>query len=285
MNATTRALLIVAGLVATINVTVNAGNRNIIVKGSDAMVTLSQKWAQAYMVSNSVTKIRVSGGGSDDGFAALQTGSADLCESSRKIKTTEIADCRVAFGQRPDEYKVAIEAVSVYVNEQNPIKEMSMEQLADIFSGKAKSWKEFGGSDTPITIYSRENGSSSFEFFQGRVLKGDQFAISAQVMPGAAALMSAVAKDRSGIGFSDTADGRGVRALLVKPDSSTPGVAPTEENIQAEKYPLWRYLYVYVNPTMDSGEVAHYVTWMRGDEGQKSVQEAGFYPLPENLRK
>src|SRR5262245_16382475 len=144
---------------------------NITVKGSDTLVILAQKWAEVYMGQNPSTKIQVTGGGSGVGIAALQNKTTDLCNSSRKMRAPEIANCVAAFGRRPTEYKVALDGLSVYVNEGNPIKELSLDQLEQIFTGRARNWKDFGGPNAPITVYSRENSSGTYEFFKEHVLK------------------------------------------------------------------------------------------------------------------
>lgn len=258
---------------------------DITVKGSDTMVILAQKWAEVYMAKNPGTKIQVTGGGSGTGFAALQNKTTDLCNASRKIKAKEIELCIKAFGKRPTEYKVALDGLSVYVNAANPVTELSLDQLELIFTGKIKNWKEVGGPDAPITVYSRENSSGTYEFFKEHVLKGKDFTASAQTMPGTAAVLQAVAKDRNGIGYGGAAYGAGAKHLNVKADANSPAVEPTEENVVSQKYPIWRYLYIYVNPALDKGDLAAYLKWIRSDEGQKVVKEVGYYPLPVHLRE
>jgi len=256
----------------------------ITVKGSDTLVILAQKWAETYMGLHSEVKIDVTGGGSGIGFAALQGQTTDLCDASRQIKPAELQKCVIAFHKRPTEYKVALDGLSVYVNEQNPVNELTLEQLKGIFTGKITNWKEVGGPDAPITIYSRENSSGTYEFFKGSVLQGEDFASSAQTMPGTAALVQAVGHDKGGIGYGGAAYGSGVKHLGVKKDAATAAVQPTEENVLNQSYPIWRYLYVYVNPALDKDAVAAYLTWIRSDDGQKIVKEQGYYPLPEALR-
>lgn len=258
---------------------------NITVKGSDTLVILAQKWAEVYMGKNADTKIQVTGGGSGVGFAALQNKTTDLADASRKIKPAEIAACVKAFGKRPTEYKVALDGLSVYVNEANGVAELTLEQLEGIFTGRTRNWKEVGGADAPITVYSRENSSGTYEFFKEHVLKGKDFAASAQTMPGTAALLQAVGKDKGGIGYGGAAYGAGAKALKVKKDENSPAIAPSEETVLNSTYPIWRYLYVYVSPELDKGEIAKYLTWIRGDEGQKLVKDVGYYPLPKNLRE
>ena len=257
---------------------------NITVKGSDTLVVLAQKWAEVYMGQHPDTRIQVSGGGSGIGFAALQNQTTDLCDASRKAKSAEIANCLKAFGARPTEYKVALDGLSVYVSPENRVKELTVAQVGDIFTGQIKNWKEVGGADAPITVYSRENSSGTYEFFKEHVLKGKDFAASAQTMPGTAAIVQAVTKDKNGIGYGGAAYGGSCKLLGIKKTDDSPAISPTEENVVSGAYPIWRHLYVYVNPALDKGQIAAYLSWIRSDEGQKYVKDIGYYPLPKNLR-
>jgi phosphate transport system substrate-binding protein len=276
-------LFALLALAAATSVSAPAGT--ITVKGSDTLVILAQKWAEVYMGQHSDVKIQVTGGGTGTGFAALQSQTTDLCNASRKAKAAEIAKCVSVFGgKRPTEYKVALDGLSVYVNTENPVKELTLDQLKDIFTGKAKNWKQFGGPDAPITVYSRENSSGTYEFFKEHVLQGQDFAASAQTMPGTAAILQAVSKDKNSIGYGGAAYGAGAKHLLVKKDDASPGVEPTEENVLNGNYPIWRHLYVYLNPALDKGEIAAYLKWIRSEDGQKIVKDVGYYPLPKNLR-
>jgi phosphate transport system substrate-binding protein len=270
---------------AAIAVVASSQAGNVTVKGSDTLVILAQKWAEVYMGKHPETKIQVTGGGSGTGFAALQNQSTDLANASRKIKSAEVEACVKAFGKRPTEYKVCLDGLSVYVNESNPIKELTLQQLEGIFTGRTKNWKEVGGPDMGITIYSRENSSGTYEFFKEHVLKGKDFAAAAQTMQGTAALLQSVAKDKTGIGYGGAAYGAGAKHIAVKKDESSPAIEPTEENVVKGTYPIWRFLYVYVNPAVDKGEISSYLDWIRGDEGQKIVKEVGYYPLPDKWRE
>lgn len=273
------AITLALGLAAT------ARSGQITVKGSDTLVILAQKWAETYMGLHSDVKIDVTGGGSGIGFAALQGQTTDLCDASRKIKPAETMKCIVAFHKVPTEYKVAMDGLSVYVNAANSVKELTLAQLKGIFTGKITTWKDVGGPDAPITIYSRENSSGTYEFFKGEVLKGEDFASSAQTMPGTAAIIQAVGKDSGAIGYGGAAYGAsGVKALNVKKDDATPAIEPTEENVENQTYPIWRYLYVYVNPALDKDDIAAYLNWIRSDDGQKIVKDVGYYPLPKDFR-
>jgi len=258
---------------------------DITVKGSDTLVILAQKWAEVYMGKNPATKIQVTGGGTGTGFAALQNQTTDLCNASRKARAKEIENCIKAFGKRPTEYKVALDGLSVYVSADNSVKELSLPQLELIFTGKIRNWKEVGGNDAPITVYSRENSSGTYEFFKEHVLKGKDFAASAQTMPGTAAVLQAVAKDKNGIGYGGAAYGAGAKHLAIKKDDASPAIEPSEETVVKGTYPIWRYLFIYVNPALDKGDVAAYLNWIRSDDGQKVVKDVGYFPLPENVRR
>lgn len=258
---------------------------DITVKGSDTLVILAQRWAEVYMQQHADIKIQVTGGGSGVGLAALQNQQTDLCNASRKIKAKEIAACIKAFGKRPTEYKVALDGISLYIHESNPVKALSLDQLALIFTGKVTNWKAVGGADAPIVLYSRENSSGTYEFFKEHVLEGLDFASSAQTMPGTAAILQAVAKDPNGIGYGGAAYASGVKVVNVSKNESSSALPPSTENVTSMKYPISRYLYIYVNPALDKGPIAAYLDWIRGDEGQSIVKDIGYFPLPSNLRK
>src|SRR5262245_44563210 len=159
------------------------------------------------MASHPSVKIQVTGGGSGIGFAALQNNTTDIADASRPIKPAERAACIKSFGKNPREYKVALDGLSVFVNSANPIKEVSIDQLEQIFTGKAENWKEFGGKDTPIIVYSRENSSGTYEFFKEHVLKGRDFTPRAQTMQGTAALLQSVSRDPNAVGYGGAAYG------------------------------------------------------------------------------
>lgn len=272
------------GLAAVVVLAGSAQAANITMKGSDTLVILAQKWAEVYMQKNPDTKVQVTGGGSGTGFAALQNQQTDLANASRKIKPKEVEACLKAFGKRPTEHKVALDGLSVYVHESNPVKQLSLDQLRSIFTGKIRNWKDVGGPEGPITVYSRENSSGTYEFFKEHVLQGSDFVSSAQNMPGTAALLQAVARDSKAIGYGGAAYGQGAKHIMVSKETGGQGVEPTEANILNQSYPIWRYLYIYVNPALDKGDVKKYLTWIRSDEGQSLVKDVGYFPLPEKLR-
>jgi len=210
---------------------------NITVKGSDTLVILAQKWAEVYMSKHPETKIQVTGGGSGIGFAALQNNTTDIADASRPIKATEKSACIKSLGKSPREYKVALDGLSVYVHADNRLNELSIEQLEKIFTGKVSNWKELGANDAPITVYSRENSSGTYEFFKEHILKGQDFVSSAQTMPGTAALLQSVSRDKNGIGYGGAAYGHGAKALKIKkkPETATVVIKTSEHKNNPNK--------------------------------------------------
>jgi phosphate transport system substrate-binding protein len=280
--------IITTTAIAALTILATAGSSlagNITVKGSDTLVILAQKWAELYMSKHPDAKIQVTGGGSGIGIAALQNNTTDIANASRPMKAAERAACIKTAGKNPREYKVALDGLSVYVNSANPMNEITLDQLKDIFTGRVRNWKDLGGADAPITVYSRENSSGTYEFFKEHVLLGQDFVSSAQTMPGTAALLQAITKDNNGVGYGGAAYGHGAKALKVKKTAESAAVEPTQENVLGQKYPIWRYLYMYLSPDKDKGEVAAFLNWVRSDEGQAVVKDVGYYPLPENLRE
>jgi phosphate transport system substrate-binding protein len=257
---------------------------NITVKGSDTMVILGQKWAEVYMKKHPGNTIQVTGGGSGTGIAALLNGTTDICNSSRPMKPAETADFVKKYKARPHEYKMCMDGLSVYVSQSNPVKQLSIPQLEAIFTGKTKNWKEVGGPDAPISLYSRENSSGTYEFFKEHVLQKKDFAPDTKTMPGTAAVIQAVAKDKFAIGYGGIAYGEGVKFVPVSKSNDSEAIEPTEANVLSGKYPISRYLFCYVNPSNDKGAIASYITWCLSDEGQALVQDVGYFPLPKNLR-
>ncbi len=257
---------------------------DITVKGSDTMVILGQKWAEVYMKSHAGTAVQVTGGGSGTGIAALLNATTDICNSSRPIKPAEVADFVKKFKVRPHEYKTCMDGLAAYVNDSIPIKELSIPQLEAIFTGRIANWKDVGGPDAPISLYGRENSSGTYEFFKEHVLQKKDFAAATKTMPGTAAVIQGVAKDKYGIGYGGIAYGEGVKHLKVSKTDGGEAIEPTEDNVLSGKYPIARYLFNYVSPAKDNGAVADYIAWCLSDDGQAVVKDVGYFPLPKNLR-
>jgi len=259
---------------------VSAQDNSITIKGSDTMVLLGQRWAEVYMKKNPGSRIQVTGGGSGTGIAALINGTTDICEASRPMKDKEKEDAKAKRGAAVVEIPVAVDGLAIYLNSANPIKELSLDQIKGIYTGKITNWKDVGGKEGKIIAYSRENNSGTYAYFKEHVLANGDFHPSIQTLPGTSAVTNAVAKDPKSIGYGGIAYAKGIHHAMVKKDDSTPAVEPSMENVLSAKYPISRYLYWYTagEPT---GEMKKLVDWVLGPEGQKLVQEVGYYPLPK----
>ena len=270
------ALIVLAGLALAAGPA--AGARGVTVKGSDTMVILGQRWAELYMGAKPGEIIQVTGGGSGTGIAALINGSTDICMASRPMKEDEKLKLRDRYQTRGIEIPVAKDGLAVYVNEKNPVKELTLAQLRDIYLGKLVNWKQVGGADAPITLYGRENSSGTYVYFKDNVLGGRDFSARCQTLPGTAAVANAVLKDPNGIGYGGAAYAKGVRDLAVKKDARTPGVLPTPATVKDGSYPIARYLYFYTR-VKPAGKVKEFVDWVRSPAGQAVVTQVGYFPL------
>jgi phosphate transport system substrate-binding protein len=249
----------------------------ITVKGSDTMVILSQKWAEAYMKKHPATVIQVTGGGSGVGLAALINGSTDIANASRPIKPSEVENLKAKYKTKGIEIACAKDGLSVFLNKGNKISELSIQQLGDIFSGKITNWKQVGGDDAKIQLYGRESSSGTFEFFKEHVVKTD-FSPTCQTLPGTAAIVNAVKKDKYSVGYGGAAYAEGVKDCKVKKDAKSKGVLPTEANIKNKTYPISRYLYMYLK-SKPTGETKAFIDWILSPEGQKMIASVGYFPL------
>jgi phosphate transport system substrate-binding protein len=269
------ALVMAGGMAPALAV---AGAGTVTVKGSDTMVVLGQRWAEEYMKKNPKTVIQVTGGGSGTGISALINGTTDICEASRTMKDAEKKQVVEKSGSPPIETAVAKDGLSVYVHESNPINELSMAQLKAIFTGKVSSWKEVGGADSKIIPYSRENSSGTYVFFKEHVLENADYTPRAQNMPGTAAVVNAVSKEKFAIGYGGAAYAKGIKILKIKKEDKSTGIAPSDATIKDGTYPLSRPLFFYTR-TKPSADIKSFTDWVLSKEGQEIVTKVGYFPI------
>jgi phosphate transport system substrate-binding protein len=244
------------------------------------MVILGQRWAETYMKANPGVTIQVTGGGSGTGIAALINGTTDICESSRPMEDKEKADVQTKRGAPAIETKVALDALAVYVNEKNPIQDISIPALRKIYLGETKSWKDVGGPDHAIILYGRENNSGTYAYFKEHVLEKKDFAASVQTLAGTSAVVSAVKGDPYGIGYGGIAYLEGIRAIKVKKDDASPPIAPSLQTAQDGTYPIARFLYFYT-AGQPAGTAQKFIDWVKSGDGQAVIEQVGYYPLPK----
>jgi phosphate transport system substrate-binding protein len=248
----------------------------VTVKGSDTMVVLGQRWAEEFMRKHPETTVQVTGGGSGTGISALINGTTDVCEASRAMKDTEKKQLAEKAGAPPVEIPVAKDGLSVYVHESNPLTEISMADLKAIFTGKVSSWKDVGGPDAKIIAYSRENSSGTYVFFKEHVLDNGDFTPRAQNMPGTAAVVNAVSKEKFAIGYGGAAYAKGIKVLKIKKGATA--IAPSDATIRDGSYPLSRPLFFYIR-SKPASDIKAFTDWVLSPEGQAIVVKVGYFPL------
>lgn len=271
----------IVALLAVVGLTHCGGQRRsapLTIKGSDTMVILGQRWAEAYMAAHPGAVIQVTGGGSGTGIAALINGTTDICQSSRPMKDDEKRQLQAKYGTPPHEIEVAKDGLTIFLHESNPVTELSLAQIKDIYTGKVTNWKDVGGSNAPITVYGRENSSGTYEYFKEHVLGGDDFAPAVQTLPGTAAVVNAVARDANGIGYGGAAYGKGIKQCAVKPADGGSGVMPTAENVRSGSYPISRDLYYYLR-SAPQGLAKEFIDFVLSPQGQSLVSEVGYFPV------
>jgi len=257
---------------------------SIQIKGSDTMVNLAQAWAEKYMQKNPTEFIAVTGGGSGTGISSLISGTCDVTMSSRNIKDKEIA---LAKQKRiyPYEIKVALDGLAVVVNPKNPVSKLTLDQLAQIFTGRITNWKEVGGEDKKIVILSREVNSGTHVYFKEHVLrKGDpnskeEFAPSALLLSSSQAIADEVAQNPAAIGYY----GMGYisskqKPIMVAKDEKQEFEAPTIENVVNGEYPISRPLFLYTNAE-PQGLIKKFIDFCLSKEGQDIVLATDFVPI------
>jgi phosphate transport system substrate-binding protein len=252
-------------------------NTKITVKGSDTLVILAQRWAEIYMKEHPETSIQVTGGGSGVGIAALINGTTDIANASRPIKSTEVEKLKARYNTLGVEIPCAKDGITIFLNEENKVQELTLQQLSDIYKARITNWKDLGGDDAPIKLYGRENSSGTYVYFQEEVVKGD-YASTCQTLPGTAAVVNAVKKDKNGIGYGGAAYAKGVKHCKVKKDAKSTALLPTTENIANNSYPISRYLYMYLK-SRPTGDIKKYIDWILSPAGQKVVVEVGYFPV------
>jgi phosphate transport system substrate-binding protein len=258
------------------------------VKGSDTLVQLATAWAEAYRKVNKDVLVNVNGGGTGTGFAALQNDSTDICNASREIKKEEAEKVKSVTGKDPKEFTCAYDALAVYAHPSNPVKEISVEELREIWAegGTIMTWDQVNPKiKGKIVLFGRQNNSGTYDYFREHICgktadkKQREFRGGISEMNGSAEVVENVAKTRLGLGYS----GMGYKTdkvnwLKVSNKKGEPGEAPGIEVARNGKYPISRKLYMYTAGE-PKPEVKAYIEWCLSPAGQKIVEQEGFVPL------
>lgn len=276
--------LIVCLLLAAIGHPQAAKNNFLQIKGSDTMVNLMQSWAENFMESNPTDFIAVTGGGSGTGISSLISGTCDIAMSSRTIKEKEIKMANDK-GIHPYEINVALDGLAVVVHPDNPVSQLTMDQLAKIFIGRITNWKELGGVDAPIVLLSREVNSGTHVYFKEHVLRNgdpnskEEFSPEALMLPSSQAIADEIAQNPNAIGYYGLGYvSQKQKSVAIAVNASSPYVAPTAQTVSDGNYPISRPLIVYTNG-QPQNDVKRFVDFMLSPQGQKIVLETDFVPV------
>lgn len=274
-----------------------SGNLNSV--GSDTLNNLMTLWAEKFNKFYPNVKVQIEGKGSSTAPPALIEGTAQLGPMSRAMKATEIDAFEKKFGYKPTPIKVAVDALAIFVNKDNPIEGLTLAQADSIFSSTNRSgyekdvetWGDLGltneWASKPLSLYGRNSASGTYGFFKKVALKNGDYKNSVKEQPGSASVVQGITVDRFGIGYSGIGyQTSGVRALPLAKEAGKPMKAATAENAYAGDYPLSRFLYVYVNKK--PGEQANpmikeFLKLVFSKEGQEVVVKDGYFPVSNDL--
>ncbi len=282
MNILSKLGVAVLGLI----VVAGAASADMIqVKGSDTIINLVQKMAEVYMQQNPAVKISVTGGGSGTGIAAIINKKCDIADASRAISAKEM-ESAAAAGVSPTRIVIAIDGLSVIVNKNNAVYQLTSEQIGRIFKGEVTNWSEVGGSNMPINLYGRQSNSGTYGFFRESVLKGE-YSPKMNSMNGNSQIVEAVKADPSGIGYVGVGYAKkadGITVLEVASGANGIYKSPLDTaSVIDGSYPISRPLYQYVNG-LPEGEVKNFLQFELSDQGQQIVEEQGFYMIAEEYK-
>ena len=252
------------------------------------MVNLVQAWAENYKRARPQVSVRVAGGGSGVGIAALTEGIVDIAAAGREMKADEIGRAQAHNGTRPREFTVALDALAIYVHKDNPLDSISLEELAEVYGegGPIRTWSRLGirnvacKSDVIVRV-SRQNSSGTYAYFRDVVL-GDkrEYKLGSIDQSGSKDVVALVSRTPCAIGYSGMAFVvAGVKALRVSKRTGGPTIAPTAEAARDGSYPLARRLYLYTRGE-PMGQIRVFIDWVRGIHGQEIVRTIGFVPVP-----
>jgi phosphate transport system substrate-binding protein len=255
-------------------------------KGSDTIVNLALAWAEKYQADHAEVRISVTGGGSGTGIASLINGTVDIANASRQIKPEEVKEAQ-ANGVDPVEFVIARDAIAVIINPENPVNELTLQQISDIYSGKINNWKELGGDDRPIVRLSRETNSGTHVYFLEEVLRLGQddnktfFSADTLLLPSSEGISTEVRQNPNAIGYDGlgyVTEGMKVVAVAEGPEHAY--YMPSVDTVNSGQYPIARDLYMYTagEPT---GGVKEYLDWLLSPEAQTIVTELGFVPVKQ----
>lgn len=259
--------------------------------GSDTMVNLAIAWADAYSQVEPAVSVEVNGGGSGQGVAALINGSCDIANCSRKFEEKEIADFKAKHpGKDPKEFMVGYDALSVFVHKDNPLEEISIDELQQLYmkDGKIAKWSELGVKNIPgakgdeVILVSRQNNSGTYHYFREIIVgKKNEMRLGTVDMNGSKDVVDLISKTPNAIGYSGMGYAtQQVKHLRVSKKKGEKAVEPSIATTLDKSYPIARPMFMYTAGDL-APQVKKYLDWIIGAAGQKIVEETGYIPLPK----
>jgi phosphate transport system substrate-binding protein len=257
---------------------VNAQKMICKIKGSDTCLPLVQKESEVYLMKNPQSSIMVTGGGSGVGFAAIIDGTTDIAMASRSMEMDEKIKMN-ELGKAYKEVVFAKDVLTVIVNPTNKVNQLTREQLKGIFTGEIKNWKEVGGDDLEIVIYSRESSSGTYVFFKNHVLNKKNYSTKALLLPATGSIVQSVSQTKGAIGYIGFAYiEKTIKPLKVSFNKGKTFIEPSIENAKNKTYPILRPLYFYYLKTSEN-KVSPFINFTLSKEGQAIVSEVGYISL------
>ncbi len=262
------------------------------------MNNLLALWLEAFKKYYPNVNIQIEGKGSSTAPPALISGTSELGPMSRKMKNEEIDKFEKKFGYKPTRIETSLDALAVYVNKDNPIKGLSMEQLDGIFSKTHKSghknvtlWGELGltgkWSKKKISIYGRNSASGTYGYFKKHALFKGDYKNTVKEQPGSASVVQAVTNDKYSIGYSGVGyKTSGVRIVPLAKKKGEKFYDGFYKNVLSGKYPLSRFLYIYINKKPNESLtplLKEFLKFVLSYEGQAIVIKDGYLPLPAKV--
>jgi phosphate transport system substrate-binding protein len=244
---------------------------SIHIKGSETMLSLTQRLAEEYNRTHPHILFNIEGGGTSAGLKALASDKTVICTASRIIEPGEIKSLANNFHTVGVSTSIAKDAICIYVNKINKVKDFSLRQLMEIFMGKITNWKDIGGNDQDVKIFLRNDDSGTLQQFKNLVLENRAFAIPSKTYTSVIDLIQAVEGDESSITFAGLSKEEGTKC-------SVENITPTSENINNSIYPLTRYLY-FITAYLPEDKIKSFINWVIGPEGQEIIRQEGFIPL------
>ncbi len=253
-------------------------------KGSDTIVNLALAWAERYQTDHPEMRISVTGGGSGTGITALIDGTVDIANASRAMKSEEI-DAARAKGVEPVEHVIARDAIAVIVNPNNPVQNLTLEQISLIYKGVINNWQDVGGEDRPIVRLSRETNSGTHVYFLEQVIRlgnskdKEIFSADTLLLPSSEGIIAEVSDNPNAIGY----DGLGyivpsVKVIGVAKTAGDDYIMPSVATVNNGLYAVSRDLYMYTSDQV-SQPVQDYLDWILSPDAQQIVVDLGFVPV------